>query len=68
VRGELLGELVLEISLSELLPLETRSCGRGPFGNTEEGKRPALKVVTKQWLVNLVCPVVISEVCRTVTA
>jgi hypothetical protein len=48
---------------------------RGYFGNPEEGERRPLKAATKQRLVktvtyweDLMCPVVISEVCRTVRA
>jgi hypothetical protein len=60
-----------------LWAVTVRSCswGRGQFGNPEEGERPPLKAAAKQRLVrtvtdweDLVCHILICEVCRTVTA
>jgi hypothetical protein len=48
---ELVGELargLLRFSRCELLLSEARSCGRGQFGNPEEGERPPLEAATKQ--------------------
>jgi hypothetical protein len=56
-----------------LLLWEARSRSRGEFGNPEEGECPPLEAAIKQRLLkaltdweDLVCSIVICEVCRTV--
>jgi hypothetical protein len=66
---------LLGFSHCELLLLDAGSRRRGQFRNPEEGECPPLEATTKQQLVktvtdweDFVCPIVICEVCRTVTA
>jgi hypothetical protein len=76
--SELVGEWVRELlrfSRCELLLWEAGSWVQGQSGNPEERECPPLEAATKQRLVKtvtdweeLVCPIVICEVCRTVRA
>jgi hypothetical protein len=67
-------QLTAGVQCCELLLWQTDGWGRRQFGNPEEGERPPLEAATKQRLVktvtdweDLVCPVVICEVCGTVS-
>jgi hypothetical protein len=64
--GQSVKEL-LRFSRCEMLLLESGSCGRGPFGNPEEGERPPSKAATKQkkWLCTFVCACVcVTVICK----
>jgi hypothetical protein len=66
---------LLRFSHCELLLFEAGSWGQGQFGNPEEGECMLLEAATKQGLVKIITdwedlmyPIVIFEVCRTVRA